>query len=433
MKISLCTLGCKVNHYESQVLRRLFAEKGYEFVPFGQVCDVAVIHSCAVTEESARKTRQMMRRARRISPEACVCVLGCLAQTDPETLPEADIVLGNKDKTLLPSLVDAFFAEKIRQIQVPPILSHRTFEEMTLDSDERVRATVKIQDGCCNFCAYCIIPYARGPIRSKELSDAVCEVKNLVEKGYSEIVLTGIHLDSYGKEHGRFNLCDLLEELDSVPGLERIRLGSTEPVMVTPETVERLKNLRRLCPHFNLSLQSGSTGVLKRMRRRYTAEEYAAGADLLRAAFPDLSLTTDIIVGFPGETEEEFSETLAFAEKIGFSKINVFPFSPRRGTAAWDMPGQVNPALKKERCHRLLALSARMEEEFCRRYVGKTLPVLFEQGKNGVYTGSAANGLSVAVKSNICLTGKILSTHITGVEGGLCKGVLQNSENCGII
>ncbi len=433
MKISLCTLGCKVNHYESQVLRRLFSEKGYEFVPFGQPCHVAVIHSCAVTEESARKTRQMMRRARRISPEACVCVLGCLAQTDPDTLPEADIVLGNKDKTRLPGLVEGFFAEKTRKVQVPPILSHRTFEEMTLSSDERVRATVKIQDGCCNFCAYCIIPYARGPIRSKELSDAVAEVEHLVKKGYREIVLTGIHLDSYGREHRRFNLWDLLEELDKIPNLQRIRLGSTEPTMVTSETVERLKHLQHLCPHFNLSLQSGCTSVLKRMRRRYTAEEYAAGADLLKAAFPDLSLTTDIIVGFPGETEEEFVQTLAFAEKIGFSKINVFPFSPRRGTAAWDMPDKIDPAVKKERCRRLLELSARMEQHFCERYIGRTLPVLFEQGKNGSYAGSAANGLSVQVESNICLTGELLPVRITAVEKGICRGVLQNPEICGII
>ena len=427
MKISLCTLGCKVNHYESQVLRRLFLDRGDEFVPFGPPCDVSIIHSCAVTEESSRKSRQMMRRARRVSPGGVVCVLGCLAQVDPDTLPEADIVLGNRDKTRLPALVDEFLSSRQSLRETPPILSHRTFEEMTLTSDERVRATVKIQDGCCNFCAYCIIPYARGPIRSKELPQAVSEVETLVKQGYREIVLTGIHLDSYGKEHGRFSLCDLLEELDKIPHLERIRLGSTEPVMVTPETVARLKNLKHLCPHFNLSLQSGCTATLKRMRRRYTAEEYAEGAGLLREAFPDLSLTTDIIVGFPGETEEEFSETLAFAEKIGFSKINVFPFSPRKGTAAWDMPDAVDPGVKKERCRRLLDLSARLEREQREKYVGRTLPVLFEQGKNGCYVGSAPNFLSVAVKSNICLTGKILPVLITAAGDTVCEGDLQNT------
>ncbi len=426
MKISLCTLGCKVNHYETQVLRRLFSDRGYEFVPFDHPADVCVVHSCAVTEESARKSRQMMRRARRTSPSAVVCVLGCLAQTDPDSLPEADIVLGNKDKTRLPDLVDEFLLNRSPLREVPPILSHRSFEEMTLTSDERVRATVKIQDGCCNFCAYCIIPYARGPIRSKPLENAVKEVSDLVERGYREIVLTGIHLDSYGKEHGRFDLCDLLEKLDKIPGLERIRLGSTEPVMVTPETVARLKKLRCLCPHFNLSLQSGCTATLKRMRRRYTAEEYARGVALLREAFPDLSLTTDIIVGFPGETEEEFAQTLKFAEAVGFSKINVFPFSPRRGTAAWDMPDPVDPAVKKERCRRMLDLSARLERKFREKYVGRTLPVLFEQGKDGLYTGSAANFLSVAVKSNICLTGQIRSVTVTGAGETVCAGDLQN-------
>ncbi|MBO5214230.1 MAG: tRNA (N(6)-L-threonylcarbamoyladenosine(37)-C(2))-methylthiotransferase MtaB [Clostridia bacterium] len=433
MKISLYTLGCKVNHYESQVLRRLFLDEGYQFVPFGTPCDVCIVHSCAVTEESTRKSRQMMRRARRISPDAVLCVVGCLAQTEPDSLPEADIVLGNKDKTRLPALVKEFLACRQPRIEAPPILSHRTFEEMTLFGDERVRATVKIQDGCCNFCAYCIIPYARGPIRSKEIDDAFFEVENLVKKGYREIVLTGIHLDSYGKEHGRFSLCDLLEKLDSIPDLERIRLGSTEPVMVTPETVARLRNLKHLCPHFNLSLQSGCTATLRRMRRRYTAEEYADGAALLREAFPDLSLTTDIIVGFPGETEEEFAETLAFAEKIGFSKINVFPFSPRRGTAAWDFPAPVDPAVKKERCRRMLDLSARLERENREKYVGRTLPILFEQEKNGSYIGSAPNFLSVSVKSNICLTGKILPVRITEAGDTVCRGDLQNPEKCGII
>ncbi|MBQ4323695.1 MAG: tRNA (N(6)-L-threonylcarbamoyladenosine(37)-C(2))-methylthiotransferase MtaB [Clostridia bacterium] len=433
MKVSICTLGCKVNHYESQILRRLFLEDGAEIVPFGMPCDVAVIHSCAVTEESSRKSRQMMRRARRISPDAVIAVTGCLAQTSPETLTEADIVLGNRDKTRLPLLVKEFLSRRERTVEVPPILSHKTFEEMTLDSDERVRATVKIQDGCCNFCAYCIIPYARGPIRSKELADAVCEVEGLVKKGYREIILTGIHLDSYGREHGRFSLCDLLERLDEIPRLERIRLGSTEPVMVTPETVARLKNLKHLCHHFNLSLQSGCTATLKRMRRRYTAEQYAEGVRLLRDAFEDLSLTTDIIVGFPGETEEEFSETLAFAESVGFSKINVFPFSPRRGTVAWDMPDPVDPAVKKERCRRLLDLSARLERSFRASYVGKTVEVLFESEKNGQYSGCASNFLNVTVKSNICLTGKILPILISDVGETSCRGDLQNPEKYGII
>lgn len=433
MKVSICTLGCKVNHYESQILRRLFAERGAEFVPFGTECDLSIVHSCAVTEESARKSRQMMRRARRSSPLGIVAVTGCLAQTSPETLKEADIVLGNRDKTRLPALVDAFLHGRERQVETPPILSHKTFEEMTLVSDERVRATVKIQDGCCNFCSYCIIPYARGPIRSKELSHAVSEVENLVRNGYREIVLTGIHLDSYGREHGRFSLCDLLERLDEIPGLERIRLGSTEPVMVTPETVDRLKKLKHLCHHFNLSLQSGCTATLKRMRRRYTAEQYAEGVALLREAFADLALTTDIIVGFPGETEEEFSETLAFAQKIGFSKINVFPFSPRRGTAAWDMPDPVDPGVKKERCRRLLALSEEQERDFRAAYVGKTVDILFESEKDGRYGGYASNYLNVSVQSNICLVGKLLPVRILSPGKGSCEGVLQNPPKCGII
>lgn len=426
MKVSFCTLGCKVNHYESQVLTDLFRQRGDTVVPFGDLCDLCVIHSCCVTEESARKSRQMMRRARRLCPDGAVAVIGCLAQTEPGTFPEADIVLGNKDKTRLPALADAFFASRLPVCAVEPIRSFHTFEEMTVTSDERIRATVKIQDGCDNFCAYCIIPYARGPIRSKDPDAAVREAETLVKNGYPEIVLTGIHLDSYGREHGRFSLYDLLERLDKIDGLERIRLGSTEPVMVTPGNVERMKNVRHLCHHFNLSLQSGCTATLRRMNRRYTAEEYAAGADLLRDAFPDLSLSTDIIVGFPGETEEEFSETVRFAERIGFSQINVFPFSPRKGTAAWDLPDPVPPEIKKERVRRLLDLTTRLATGYRTRYVGQTLPVLFESEKNGLAFGRAANFLPVTAKSNMCLVGKILPVQIGSAGERVCEGVLQN-------
>lgn len=425
MKFSLCTLGCKVNHYESQVLRRMLLDQGAEQVPFGDPCDLSIVHSCAVTEESARKSRQMMRRARRASPEGAVAVIGCLAQTEPDTLPEADIVLGNQNKTLLPSLAEAFFRERKPLCRVAPILSCHSFEEMSLSSDEHVRATVKIQDGCCNFCSYCVIPYARGPIRSKPIDDAVSEVAGLVAKGYREIVLTGIHLDSYGREHGKFNLFDLLERLDSIPGLERIRLGSTEPIMVTEQNVARMKSLKHLCHHFNLSLQSGCTKTLKRMRRRYTAEEYDVFARRLKEAFDDVSLSTDIIVGFPGETEEDFLETVAFAEKIGFSKINVFPFSPRKGTAAWDFDGQVPMEEKKRRCRVLLDVSTRAERDFCNRFVGTTAEVLFESYKNGVCYGFTSNYVSVRVKSNKCLIGQLLPVEIRSADGSVCEGDLK--------
>lgn len=433
MKVSVCTLGCKVNHYESQVLEGIFARRGAEIVPFGEPCDVTVIHSCAVTEESTRKSRQMMRRARRVNPMGVVAVMGCVSQTEPDDLEEADIVLGNRDKSHLPDLVEQFLKEGERIRSVPPILSYREFDEMRLSRDERVRATVKVQDGCCNFCSYCIIPFARGPIRSKDIDSAVFEIEQLVKSGYREIVLTGIHLDSYGREHGKYDLYDLLERLDWIDGLERIRLGSTEPVMITPESVARMKQLKHLCHHFNLSLQSGCTETLKRMRRRYTAEQYAEGVRLLRDAFSDLSLTTDMIVGFAGETEEEFEESLAFAEKIGFSKINVFPFSPRRGTAAWDFPDQVVPAVKKERCRRMRDLSERLERSFRERYVGEVVWVLFESEKDGTYSGCTSNFLNVTVKSSVSLTGKILPVRIVSPGKSSCEGVLQISENCGII
>ena len=424
MRVSFCTLGCKVNHYESQVLRNLFASRGDELVSFGDSCDLCVIHSCCVTEESARKSRQMMRRARRLCPDGAVALVGCLAQTEPGTFPEADIVLGNKDKTRLPALADAFFRDRLPLCEVSPIRSYHTFEEMSVSSDERIRATVKIQDGCNNFCSYCIIPYARGPIRSKEIDAAVNEAENLVKNGYPEIVLTGIHLDSYGREHGRFSLYDLLDRLDRIEGLQRIRLGSTEPVMITPENVERMKNVAHLCHHFNLSLQSGCTATLRRMNRRYTAEAYAAGAELLKNTFPDLSLSTDIIVGFPGETEEEFSETMAFARRMEFSQINVFPFSPRRGTVAWDLPDPVPPEIKKERVRRLLALTEELADAYRSRYVGQTLPVLFESDGDGIAFGRAANFLPVKVKSNICLVGQILPVLVTASGKKVCDGVL---------
>jgi threonylcarbamoyladenosine tRNA methylthiotransferase MtaB len=347
-------------------------------------------------------------------------------------LTEADIVLGNRDKTRLPLLVREFREKREKIEEVPPILSCKTFEEMTLDSDERVRATVKIQDGCCNFCAYCIIPFARGPIRSKEPESAVSEVEGLVKKGYREIVLTGIHLDSYGREHGRFNLCDLLERLDGIEGLERIRLGSTEPVMVTPETVARMKKLKHLCHHFNLSLQSGCTATLKRMRRRYTAEQYAEGAALLREAFDRPALTTDIIVGFPGETEEEFACTEEFLKKIRLYETHIFRYSMRRGTRAAAMPDQIEESVKAQRSARLALLDAENRRAFAAARYGEQTEVLFEETadaeKEGfpagtqVWTGYTREYIRVVCPSEDDLANRVLTGTLQApaAEGGAC-------------
>ncbi|MCI5683202.1 MAG: tRNA (N(6)-L-threonylcarbamoyladenosine(37)-C(2))-methylthiotransferase MtaB [Clostridiales bacterium] len=428
MRVSFCTLGCKVNQYETVIMEQDFTARGYEIVPFGEKTDVTVINTCAVTEESARKSRQMMRRAKKISPETVTVVVGCLSQTEGvEKLAEADVIVGSKLKRSVPRFVDEFLMSGRRVIAVESMAHENEFEPMKTDRGERTRAQIKIQDGCNNFCSYCIIPYARGRIRSKEMTEAVEEAASIVKNGYKEIVLTGIHLDSYGKEHGRFGLCDLLERLDGLEGLERVRLGSLEPLFVSEENVARLRRLRTLCPHFHLSLQSGSDDVLKAMNRHYTTAEYFDAVRRLRDSFGEVSVTTDIITGFPSETEYAHKRSLAFAEKVGFAKIHVFPFSPRKGTKAYDMKDQVSADVKKRRTSEMLEVAKNSSEAFYDSKVGKEESVLFEHRKNGLFVGLTPDYAEVRVKAERDISNTVLPVRIISADGESCLGELVNN------
>lgn len=428
LKVSFYTLGCKVNQYETVIMEQDFSDCGYEVVPFGETCDVSVVNTCAVTEESARKSGQMLRRAKKLSPGTVTVVVGCLAQTGAEErLSEADIVVGSNRKREITKFVDDFLMSGKRIVAVGDMTFEKEFEPMRTNRGERTRAQIKIQDGCNNFCSYCIIPYARGRIRSKDLEEAVEEAESIVKNGYKEIVLTGIHLDSYGKEHGRFDLCDLLERLDLIRGLERVRLGSLEPIFITETNVGRMKKLKTLCPHFHLSLQSGSDDILRAMNRHYTAEEYFKAVERLRSAFEEVSVTTDIITGFPTETEENHRESLEFARKVGFAKIHVFPFSPRKGTKAFGMSGQVPPETKKRRTAEMLEVAKESAAAFYASKVGKEVSVLFEHRKNGLFVGFTPDYAEVGVETNLDLTNEILTAKIISSEGESCIGKLTDN------
>ncbi|MGN0989072.1 MAG: tRNA (N(6)-L-threonylcarbamoyladenosine(37)-C(2))-methylthiotransferase MtaB [Eubacteriales bacterium] len=428
MKFSIYTLGCKVNQYESSVISSAFEAEGYEVVPPDAAADVCCINTCAVTEESARKSRQIIRRMRTLNPGAVIIAVGCMTQTSPEAvgISEADIIIGTTEKTSLPEYVSRFLRDRVRICEIKDVSNERKFEKMTADRSERTRATVKIQDGCNNFCSYCIIPYARGRIRSKDEKEALEEIASLIsEGGYKEVVLTGIHLDNYGLDTKTTDLCTLLEKADNIPGVERIRLGSLEPVFITDGNVARLAKLKHLCPQFHLSLQSGCDSTLRRMNRHYTAADYLRAVEILRRYIPDVAVTTDIIVGFPGETSEEFAESKAFAEKVGFLKIHVFPFSERKGTAAANMDGKIDKAVKAERVAELSAVSQNSAKAFMSRYVGRTVPVLFERERNGWCGGFTPNYIDVRVVGALGLTNTVRDVQITEIFEDFAVGVLK--------
>ena len=428
MKFSIHTLGCKVNQYESEVVAEALEKKGHERALQGEKCDICFINTCAVTEESVRKSLQIIRRAKRLNPDAIIVAAGCASQSeDHRTRFEdiCDITVGNKNKPNIPEIIERFITEKAKISSFVKIGEEKDFEQMTAYTGERTRATLKVQDGCNNFCSYCIIPYVRGRIRSKNFDEAVAEMKLLAEKsGYKEIVLTGIHLDNYGKDIGNATLMDLLEAAEKIEGLERIRLSSLEPVFITEENVERMKKLTKICHHFHLSLQSGCDETLKRMNRHYTTADYAHCVKLLRDAFDDTAITTDIIVGFPGETEEEFETTMKFAEDIGFMKIHIFPFSERQGTAAAKMDGKLSTEIKNQRVHRLNEVATETRSEFLKKEIGKTVTVLFETEKNGKLHGYTPNYVEVVAEGNAELCNKTVSVRTESSDGETVFGTI---------
>ena len=427
-KAASYALGCKVNQVESEAIAEAFAEKGYEIVNINEKADVYIINTCTVTNLGDKKSRQIIRRAKKLNPDAIVVAIGCYAQTAPEDIKNIDgvnIILGTKGKNEIVEYVENYQKENGLVCTVGEIMKERVFEPISVQKlAGRTRAYLKIQDGCSQFCSYCIIPYARGPIRSRDESDVLNEVTNLAANGFKEVVLTGIHVASYGKDTKNTNLLQVIKKVHEIEGIERIRLSSIEPNIVTEEFAKEISLLPKACHHFHLSLQSGCEKTLKEMNRKYTAKKYEEAAQILRKYMPDVALTTDIIVGFPGETDEDFEESYNFAKKIAFAKIHVFPYSPKKGTPAAERKDQVSPQKKEERSHKLMALSDKMSDAFIESFVGKTMPVLFEQKtEDGYFEGHTSNYINVLCQNySEDIKNKILNVKIDSCKNGRAYG-----------
>lgn len=381
-----------------------FIDNNYEIVNFEEFADVYIINTCTVTNMSDRKSRQIIRRAKQINPNSILVATGCYAQTAKEELEkitDIDLIVGNTEKKDIVKIVEEYRDNKNRErVKMSDINKQKEFVDFgSVTYTEKTRAVIKVQDGCNNFCSYCIIPYAKGRVRSRKLESVVKEITEIAAKGIKEVVITGIHVASYGIDFdNNTRLIDLLEAIQKIDGIERIRLGSLEPNIITEEFVNRLKKVTKMCDHFHLSLQSGCDETLKRMNRKYTAETFEKEVNLLRKTFPDVALTTDVIVGFPGETEEEFNETYKYLSKIRFTKLHVFKYSPRKGTVAAKMKNQIDSTVKEKRSHKLIELSNECEIEFLDRYVGKELKVLFEKQDGEYIKGHTTNYLVVKAK-----------------------------------
>lgn len=425
MKIKTITLGCKVNQYESQAILEEFLRRGDTAASAGETPDVIILNSCTVTAESDHKVRQTLRRARRDAPEAVIVLTGCMVQAFPEasaSLPEADLVIGNAQKSIIPDKVKDFMESRERTVFVPDFTPGMPFEAMQVSEfQEHTRAFVKIQDGCNRFCSYCIIPYARGRIRSKLPQQLKEELTDIAQSGYREVVLTGINLSAYGQEIG-LHLCDAVETACAVPGIERVRLGSLEPEQLTPDVIARLAAQPKLCPQFHLSLQSGCDKTLKAMNRHYTTAEYAEIVQNLRAAFENAAITTDVMVAFSGETEEDFEASVAFVKEIGFAKVHVFPYSRRPGTRAYDLPGIVPNAEKARRSRVMIAAAEEGRIAFFKQQVGRLETVLAETIQpDGTTEGYTMNYTPVYVSG--MKPGELSTVQITGYETRGCVGV----------
>lgn len=421
MKVKFYTLGCKVNQYETQAMGETLKKRGYEIAHENENADVFIINSCTVTAESDRKTRQAVRRFKRQNPHGIVVLTGCMPQAYPEKvkeLIEADIILGNKNNKELPTILDSFIKYGSRVFDVH---EHQTGDKFIGDTitrfDERTRAYVKIQDGCNRFCSYCIIPYSRGRVRSKPLDELKSELKALSENGYKEVVLVGINLSSYGSDIG-CTFPEAVKIANDTDGILRVRLGSLEPDHLTDEVIEALSKCEKLCPQFHISLQSGCDKTLKAMNRHYTADEYRRIALKLRECFNDCTLTTDIMVGFAGETDEDFNESLNFAKEIGFEKVHIFPYSIREGTKAEKFPNQIDKKIKDERCKILTKATDKIRYDYFTSQIGKTYGILIESShdSDGYYMGYTANYIPVKVKLPQDFCGSIVNVIINEVS-----------------
>ena len=420
MRTAIYTLGCKVNQYETQAMEAELTRRGHTLVPFDGEADAYIINTCTVTAVSDKKSRQMIRQARKRAPHAIVAVCGCYAQTDPEAVEalEVDLVMGTNDRMGFLDRLEALSPDGGQVVDVDDALRRRAFERLPAGGLEgRTRAMLKVEDGCVNFCTYCIIPYARGPIRSLPAAEAAAQAAKLADEGYKELVLTGIEISSWGRDlEGKPELMDLIEAVCAAAPECRVRLGSLEPRTITADFCRRGAAIPNLCPHFHLSMQSGCDSVLKRMNRKYDTARYYESVRLLREYFDRPGITTDLIVGFPGETEEEFVQTLDFVQKCAFSAMHIFPYSRRSGTPAAAMAGQCSNAVKEERAHRAGEVARGLHQAWLESWVGQTLPVLFEEEKDGLWRGHAPNYTEVFV-SGQGLHNVIQDVKITGLHG----------------
>lgn len=421
--VSLHTLGCKVNHYETEAIWQLFKEQGYERTEFDHQADVYVINTCTVTNTGDKKSRQVIRRAIRQNPDAVICVTGCYAQTSPAeimAIPGVDIVVGTQDREKMLGYIDQYRNERQPINAVRNIMKNRVYEELDVPAfTDRTRASLKIQEGCNNFCTFCIIPWARGLMRSRDPEEVIRQAQQLVDAGYLEIVLTGIHTGGYGQDFKDYNLAQLLRDLEAqVKGLKRLRISSIEASQLTDEVIDVLQNSEIVVNHLHIPIQSGSDTVLKRMRRKYTMEFFAERLEKLKIALPDLAVTSDVIVGFPGETEEEFMETFNFIRDHKFSELHVFPYSQRTGTPAARMEDQVDEEIKNERVHRLIALNDQLAKEYASRFEGEVLEVIpeerFKDGDNeNLYVGYTTNYLKVIFEGTEEMVGQLIKVKVT--------------------
>ena len=454
--VAFVTLGCKVNQYETNAMIQQFKNKGYDIEEHDGKADIYVINTCTVTNMSDRKSRQMIRRMKEQNRDAIIVACGCyvqVAKDEIENIEEIDIAIGNNEKSKIVEIVEDYEkrhlgigekrnssteiikkdnlkgVKKAGNVIAQDVMQQKEFVDLgDVTYTSKTRAVIKIQDGCDRFCSYCIIPYARGRVRSRKPDKIIEEAKDIAKEGIKEIVITGIHIASYGKDFkDEYKLIDLLEELNKIEGIERIRLGSIEPLLITEQFVERLRKLDKICHHFHLSLQSGCDETLKRMNRKYTTEQFKHIVEILRKNYDDVILTTDIIVGFPQETEEEFEATYQFLKEIKFYKMHIFKYSQRKGTKAAQMEGQIDGSIKEKRSQKLIELSNKNEEEYNRQYINKTVEVLWEEEKNGHYQGHTKNYILAYTNNNLCADKK------EGIENKITKAICKEAKKDHIV
>ena len=418
--IAFHTLGCKVNTYESNAMLKIFNEAGYQEVDFKEIADVYVINTCTVTNTGDSKSRQMIRKAIRKNPQATVCVVGCYSQIAPEEIEQIEgvgVVLGTQHRKDIVKYVDEYLKTGKPVIKVDNVMNLKKFEDLNIDRLKNTRAFLKIQDGCNNFCTYCIIPYARGRVRSRDKDSVLNQAKTLVANGYVEIVLTGIHTAGYGEDLDNYSFYDLLVDLVKIDGLKRLRISSIETSQISDEIINLIGSNDIIVDHLHIPLQSGCDATLKRMNRKYTTSQYLEKINKIRNYLPNIAFTTDVIVGFPGESDEEFEETYNFIKEVNYSELHVFPYSPRRNTPAAKMKDQVDDKIKHERVNRLLELSKKLNRDFALKQIGKILKVLFEKRDGDYLVGHASDYLKVKVKTTDNLIGEIVEVKINNYEG----------------